>query len=414
MAENEEKKDILAFMKYLGLVLLLASVNTTMGQRTLIKVNAGSYSRFETVVEAALSKPLGKSDNYKIVNIENGSSSAVEQFSDTRILFILPDSLEPQQSATYELVRVKPRKPANLPVQVIRSDKGLKIMVNNKNLLYYNTALVRPPTEFPDIYSRSGFIHPLYTPAGKILTDDFPKGHAHQHGIMMAWVNTLYKNQPHDFWNQHTKTGNVEHLKVESIDKGPVTTRITLWLRHYTNTGEEVLNEKWTMTVYPFDSYFLFDIRSVQLNSSKDTLYLNKYHYGGMSFRGSRQWNKDDSANYRYQWHINTDTQADIKSADGTRASYVSASGRIDGVPGGVTVIGFPSNYNYPQPIRVHPVMPYWCFAPTALGAFTINPSERLVSTYRYYVHNNDPDNNRIQQLNNDIVHPVEVTVLAK
>ncbi|MHA4845064.1 DUF6807 domain-containing protein [Flavitalea antarctica] len=383
-------------------------------QQTIIKVSAGDYKRVQTVVVASLSKPITSADSYQLVNTENGSTGPAQPIPGNKIIFILPDSLQPHQAATYKLIRLTSRRRPDLPVQVIKNEKGLKIMVKGRNLLFYNTALVRPPVEFPEIYSRSGFIHPLYTPAGKVLTDDFPKGHAHQHGIMMAWVSTIFKNKPRDFWNQHLKTGNVAHVNVESISRGPVITTIQIRLRHYTNSNEQVLDEHWTIAIYPFQQYFLFDIISTQVNSSKDTLYLNKYHYGGMSFRGSKQWNKDDSVHFRGNWRINTDHQTDIKNADGTRATYLSASGSVDGVPGGVTVFGFPANYNYPQPVRVHPVMPYWCFAPTASGPFTISPSESFVSAYRYYVHDNYPEQNFIQQLNNDMVHPVEITITEK
>ena len=60
-------------------------------------------------------------------------------------------------------------------------------------------------------YRRSGQIHPLYTPTGRVVSDDFPPDHAHQHGVFFAWVNTTFEGRHLDFWNQKEQTGRIEH-----------------------------------------------------------------------------------------------------------------------------------------------------------------------------------------------------------
>jgi hypothetical protein len=266
----------------------------------------------------------------------------------------------------------------------------------------------------PAHYARSGFLHPLYSPVGNILTDGFPVGHVHQHGIMMAWANARFKGHPHDFWNQHLQTANVKHIEVESITTGAVAAIIKLKLQQYSLQFGTVLNESWTIRVYPFSKHFLFDLQSVQQNVTADTLHLNKHIYGSIAYRGSRQWNDADSLHYKSKWNILTDSNRTLADADGKRAAYVSASGLIGGTTSGVTVFGFPTNYNYPQPIRVHPVMPYWGFAPAQTNGFSINPAETYTSAFRYFVHDGKPDAVILQQLNNDIVHPVKVVVTYK
>jgi hypothetical protein len=263
-------------------------------------------------------------------------------------------------------------------------------------------------------YARSGFIHPLFSPAGRILTDDFPVGHPHQHGIMTAWTNAELKGKPLDFWNQQQQTGSAKHMAIEGTTAGAVTTTIKLRLQQYSLMYGGVLNEQWTVTVYPFSTYYLFDLSSEQHNITTDTLYLKKYHYGSIAFRGSKQWNNADSLHYRSKWNILTDSGGNISNADGKQAAYISASGLIDGATAGVAVFGFPSNYNYPQPVRVHPQMPYWGFAPAALGSFTINPGGVYTSRYRYLVYDGMPDSTVLQNINNDLVHPPVVTVIYK
>src|SRR5690606_33888524 len=110
------------------------------------------------------------------------------------------------------------------------------------------------------------------------LTDDFPAGHTHQHGLFHAWVNTTFKKHFVDFWNQHNKTGNVEHAEVLRVTEGPVMAEVQVLLRYVSFQHGEVLREQWTMRFYPFNQYYLFDCYLEQRNITSDTLHLNKYH----------------------------------------------------------------------------------------------------------------------------------------
>ncbi len=391
-------------------LLLLFAQQITTAQQVYITVNANGFVRSKNIVVATLQKHLIARAAYEVVNITTKAAAPVQQIDSNRILFILPDHLQPGEMAIYLLTKRKPAKIVN-PVTVETQPGGLLVKVKGRKVFFYHTSIVPPPGNLPAYYARSGFIHPLYSPAGNIETDDFPVGHAHQHGIMMAWVNTLFKGLPHDFWNQQLQTANVKHVKVESVETGALISVIKLRLQQYSYKFGGIINEWWTITVYPFSDYFLFDLQSTQQNITNDTLYLNKYHYGSIAFRGSRQWNDADSLHYKSKWNILTDSGNSLSSADGKRAAYVSASGLIDGKTSGVTVFGFPENYNYPQPVRVHPVMPYWGFAPAATNRFFINPGAVYTSRFRYFVHNGDPDTAVLQQLNNDMVHPMEVAV---
>jgi hypothetical protein len=52
-----------------------------------------------------------------------------------------------------------------------------------------------------------------------------------------------------------------------------------------------------------------------------------------------------------------------------------------------ITVFNHPSNYRYPQAIRVHPNFPYWAYAPVVDGPFTIDPGKNILRSSGYYVH---------------------------
>jgi hypothetical protein len=289
---------------------------------------------------------------------------------------------------------------------------GLLVKANTRPVFFYHTREAMPPVDSPTYYRRSGFIHPLYSPAGKIMTDDFPAGHAHQHAIFMAWVNAGFRTAPVDFWNQQSKKGTVEHVDVVSITEGPVLARLRLRLRHRSLQHGEVLQELWSITTYSFPGYYLIDLESEQQNVTADTLFLNKYHYGGMGFRGSREWNPDDKKNFDEPWHILTSEGSRDTMANQTHARWVDASGKVGGHAAGVTVFNHPRNFRYPQAIRVHPTMPYWCYAPVIDGKFMIAPGSKYVSRFRYLVYDGPPSPELIEKIEKDYAEPPVVRVI--
>jgi len=46
--------------------------------------------------------------------------------------------------------------------------------------------------------ARSDYIHPLYGPAGEVLTTDYAKDHPHHRGLYWAWPEVTYKGGMHD------------------------------------------------------------------------------------------------------------------------------------------------------------------------------------------------------------------------
>jgi len=180
-------------------------------------------------------------------------------------------------------------------------------------------------------------------------------------------------------------------VEIVDIIQGPVVGQIKTVLSHKSHQFGEVLREKWTLTIYPLAEYFLFDLESEQQNTTPDTLFLNTYHYGGLGFRGSGQWNIDDSKNFKSRWNILTSEGIKDSAANASHARWVAAWGELDAAIAGVTVFNHPGNFRYPQAIRVHPIMPYWAFSPVVDGQFYISPGAYYKSRFRYYVHEGQP-----------------------
>ena len=231
-------------------------------------------------------------DHYRIENTVTQELIAAQSVSEDEIVFLADVPLKAGEKLAYYL-REAPNT-AFSDVGLDETEDIIKITVAGKPVLEYHKSVVMPPEGRPEYYKRSGFIHPVYSPSGKVMTDGFPEGHTHQHAVFFAWVNTTFQDSFTDFWNQQKETGGVIHTSVEETISGPVFAEFNTHLQHFAlRDGDSIpaLEEEWIVRVYNSADPFIIDVKSVQQSSGQDTLYVNKYHYGGFGIRGSAEWN---------------------------------------------------------------------------------------------------------------------------
>src|SRR4051812_42569810 len=323
--------------------------------------------------------------------------------------------------------RLEPAREAGAGRGGVTSDddgEHIKLKVGDRPVLQYNAAMVESPRGIEPYYRRNGQIHPLFTPSGGMVTDDFPPDHAHQHGVFFAWVNTTFERRHLDFWNQKEQTGGVRHVATLGTASGPVFGEFRVKLRHDDLSApggpRPVLDEVWTVRAYALKDVFLVDFESTQSCAGADPLTINKYHYGGMGLRGNREWfdptvkgnDAPDPARSGRSDFL-TDEGKDRGTGNHTRPRWVDLSGKIDAGSGGVALLDHPGNFRFPQPIRLHPNKPYFCFAPMVLGSFEIAPGRPYLSRYRIVVHDGPPDAGALGRFWNDYADPPAVRVVT-
>ncbi len=399
---------MLNLIKYLLIFILIFAWNDPV---TTFEFNPGNHDRFHTPLTLNTAKTLDPNKPYYLKNKDNGKTIPVQVLSANNLVCLI-DELSAGSKYSFDLIQGDVENIPTPEVSMKEEVEGIQVFVGGKPVLFYQMKTAYPGERHPDYYKRSGFIHPLQSPSGKILTDDFPAGHVHQHAIFNAWTNTTFKGEKLDFWNQAIELGTVEHKEMLTNTAGPIIAQLKSKLNHISLAEGKVLEEEWHVTVYPITDYFLFDLFSEQTNTSSDTLFINEYHYGGMAYRASREWNRDDTLHFSNQWKIHTSEGHGLEEANHTKAKWVDASGIIEGQAAGLTVFGFPENFRYPQSIRVHPDMPYWVFSPMVEGAFYIAPGQKFKSGYRYYVYDGMPDKSTLKRIQNDLENPVKVREL--
>lgn len=390
-------------------VILLWFAACTSSPILTIELDADGIERNNYPLTIPLEMGLTKDQSYTLKNEDSGKSYPAQALPSGDLLVFI-DHMPAETKALFSLSKSENNEAKKLAIN--QDEEGVEVLSGELPVLFYQTAVANPPNGLPDYYKRSGMIHPLYSPSGQQITDAFPAGHTHHHAIFNAWVNTKFKGEKVDFWNQHSETGTVEHVSLNTAEAGSSAAIIESHLRHISLKYGEVLGEKWTIMVYPTEDYFLFDLISEQTNTSNDTLFILEYHYGGMGFRGSKEWNKVDSTHFTNPWKILTSEGHTNEDANHTHASWVTAYGNVDNNTAGVTVFGFPENFRYPQAIRVHPTMPYWVYAPMVDGAFNIPPGSSYASKFRYYIPNGAPDLKIIENIDESLKFPVKAKLL--
>jgi hypothetical protein len=376
----------------------------------ILEVAAGKHDRGGTLVSVTLPE---SAIDFRVPNLVRIDTGAVVPVSFDRLerqaVWILDETLPAGKTWRYRFGQLNRNEPDIGGVDLKDNGKRIFMSVRGKPVLAYNSAVVPAPNRKEAYYDRSGHIHPLFNPSGQVVTDDFAPDHQHQHGIMFPWTNTTYECRNINFWDQKSRQATVRHVGTSSAGSDTIFGEFTAALDHIDLSApgkpKVALHETWRVRVYNQTDGFLFDIESRQ-RAASSPLRINKYHYGAFAIRGHRNWLKPGQGDFL------TSEGKTRKDGNHTRPNWVEIHGNVDGKPTGVTIFSHPTNFRAPQPVRLHPNKPYFCFAPMVLGAFEITSKQEYVSRYRFFVHDDKLDVNVAERVWRDFAEPPTVTIV--
>jgi len=279
----------------------------------------------------------------------------------------------------------------------LRQDESrIQISQSGKTVLVYNIQSPPLPDGVDPVYQRSGFLHPVMSPMGRVVTDTFPRDHLHQHGVFSAWVNTTWNERKIDFWNLAGKTGRVLHNRVLSTSCAGTQAQFSVELIHRAASDPpmDVISEIWTITAHSTDgSYHCFDIQSTQSALTNLPLQIHQHHYGGMACRGPSRWlRSSQSVKEKSAARFLTDAGWDRRSGNHQSAHWVAMFGGVDSDIASITVLSHRDNFRSPQKARLHPSKPYFCFAPCVDSGLVIDTDHPYSSAYRFLITDAAPD----------------------
>ena len=345
--------------------------------------------------------------------VEDGGpevAAQLESGATPALVWIVP-RLKAGDTLRYRVERTAPRPFPNVGMEEI-DGQHLLFSLGSKKVIRYNYGVMQPPAGFGPEYARSGYIHPLWSPTGRVISDDFPYNHKHHHGVWMPWTNSYFEGRKVDFWNSGKDEGVVEFVGFESRTTGPVYSGFRARHRFVHKTHPDgpkpVLNELWEVKVYAVNEYFLIDFTSTQECAGPSPLELKEYRYGGFGFRGALEWHGVEGVEFL--------TSEGKTRADGhaTRARWCDMYGDILGRPTGIGFLCHPKNFRAPQHMRIHPHEPFFNWAPCQGGDFQIAPGDKYVSQYRLILHDGPTDAAAMEVAWQNYAEPPQVRVVGE
>jgi hypothetical protein len=415
LIKNNRKKHREKKMRNRKLLLVSAAqcrseLSETTEPLATITVEAGEYSRIDTPVSVELDDI-----KYKQLRLEEVKDSKllpvhvqIEAGNPPRLWWVLSGTTKASEKRVYKLSEGSPAKTEG--VKVIKGDLFLQIEIGDKKILRYNSAVVPPPEGASPLYARSGFIHPLWSPAEEVLTRIHPKDHIHHLGLWGPWTKTEFEGRDVDFWNLGDGKGTVRFVKFVSTESGDVYGGFGAIQEHVdlkAPEGEKVaLNEELDVRVWnpskPNEGW-LVDYTTKQNCASASPLRLLAYRYGGLGFRATDQWNESNS-------DYLTSEGKTRKDGHGTRARWCDVFGTMEKGPAGVLFMSYINNREHPEPMRIWPEGDvFFNFCPIQQTDWVLEPGKTYVLRYRLYVHSGRITAETAERLWQDFSYPPKV-----
>lgn len=177
----------------------------------------------------------------------------------------------------------------SLPAQewrVVQTADGLRVEDNGQAVYFYQ----RTAKPRADNFARAHYLHPVFSPAGDTLTEDFPADHPHHHGIFWAWHQIrLDGRKVADGWDIDRISWEVRSARhQERADKLLLSTEVN-WIVTDSSFRGPLVRERTLITAYPLQDgrrRLDFDIRlralqpGVSIGGSEDVK-----GYSGFSVR---------------------------------------------------------------------------------------------------------------------------------
>jgi len=339
----------------------------------------------------------------------------IEPGNPRKMTWMVTSGNKENEKISYELRAEKSEFPVT--VKATARDGALLIHSGEQKLLQYFFKTVYPPAGVDTAYRRSGFIHPLWSPHGQELTRIQPPDHYHHYGIWNPWTMVEFEGDTLDFWNINSKQATVRFANFVSVSSGPVFSGFEALHEHVVLKKKEkdkvAMNELQGVTVYEPDKNndcFIVDF-NINMNCAGESPFrILEYRYAGLGWRTTQKWDKMNSM-------VLTSEGKDRKSADGSKAKWCIVQGQIDDDYAGVVMMSFPTNYNFPEPLRIWPENQYnrgdmfANFCPTKDMNWDLMPGRNYNLRYRFLVFNGRFDKEKAESAWYYFANPPRVSV---
>jgi hypothetical protein len=416
-------KFIVTIIIFLSPVLLIAQDNNVLkfsinpdedllNQPVSIDLSGVDYYRDSTFIE------LYRLDGKKKYLI----ASQLERDYIDRLWFIPGKYVKKGENAVFEIHRVAGEKSVNVVI-ANRDPENIQIKSGDKEILSYRHALMEAPAGTDPLYRRyGGYIHPLKSPSGNILTNIQPPDHYHHYGIWNPWTLTYFEGREVDFWNLAKGLGTVKYAGTISTWSGELYGGFKVRHEHidFSAPGEDktAMNEIWEVRAWNVNlekqPIWLIDFVFTLSCATDSLVRLDAYRYGGgIGFRATAEWTSTNSS-------VLTSEGKTRRDADGSFARWCMITGETGmNHTSGIIFMSHPANRSHPEPMRVWPEDAnngrgdvFFEFCPIRHKPWIFYPGQEYVLRYRLVVFEGTITSETADVLWNNYAYPVKTKIL--
>jgi hypothetical protein len=284
------------------------------------------------------------------------------------------------------------------PFSIEKSDEGAWIKDNGEKVLFYQAKEKSKNGKFP----RADYVHPLFTPDGFELTEDFPDDHLHHRGIFWTWHQVVIGDmRMGDAWGCRDFAWDVREVRAgEKSKKGIALHTETLWKsplwKDSDGNMKPFLEEKVRITTSTkTDNYRIIDFEisllalepDLKIGGSED-----EKGYGGFSVR--MKMPEDIKFN-----SPKGEVEPEVNQVEAGAWMDISGSMLPNGKKAGILIICHPENPMYPEKWILrktgsmqNPVFPGRALVP-------ISMTEPTILKYRLVVYSGQLTSSQISKL---------------
>jgi hypothetical protein len=346
------------------LIILLLIINTCLYAQELTRFTLLiNEERIDAPVSVALDGINYNTDKGNLILYEiSGKNetmvpSQIEPGHSATLWFILKGVTAKNSKRSFVLKQEAVAGQAATEVRLKKLPMDLSIISGDKPVLSYRYEMTFPPEGVNPLYKRSGFIHPLVSPGGEVLSRIQAPDHYHHYGIWGPWTLTHIDDREVDFWNLAKGEGTVRFAAFLSETEGPIFSGFKALQQHidFGARGEDqvAMNEILDVRTWNAGENVWIVDYTTSLNSPlPNGIMLDAYRYGGgIGFRATEKWHKDNCTVLTSEGKTRID-------ADGSNARWCIVEGESAAAAGrsGILFLSHPSNRMHPEPMRVWPL----------------------------------------------------------
>jgi Methane oxygenase PmoA len=237
-------------------------------------------------------------------------------------------------------------------------------------------------------FATSAFIHPLTTPGGFVCTDLQPSDHLHHLGIWWPWKFVEVDGKKFNTWEIQEGQGAHVARDVKVISSGPDNAewefRNETIIKSKEAEPKVVIRETAHVTLTKRGDATVLDI-ILRQKAADAAVTITAYRYSGFSWRGTHDWNKDNST-------MITSSGKGRDDANGTPARWLAVSGPTPKGTASVLILSAAEKLaGTPENVRVwdsknHNGAPFVNFNPVMKNAMPLDEAHPAVSHRSYRI----------------------------